>query len=126
MSNKLALFVNLIKLNLSRNKLIAKVPYSKLNLNILKILYNEGYIRGFKVTENFIFIYLKLNNNKPAFKDIVFFSQKNKNNYISYKKLILFFGLKNFMIISTNMGLLTLEQCFLYKQGGQLLILITF
>lgn len=103
MQNKLAILINLIKLNLSRNKLIVKAPYSKLNINILKLLYHEGYIRGFKVTENNIFIYLKINNNKPIFKDIVYFSRKNKNNYISYKKLILFFGLKNFMIISTSM-----------------------
>jgi ribosomal protein S8 len=103
MHNKLALLVSLIKINLTKNKLIAKVPFSKLNINILKILYNEGYIRGFKVTENNIYIYLKIINNKPAFRDIVFFSTNNKNNYISYKKLILFFGLKNFAIISTNM-----------------------
>lgn len=100
--NKLANLINLIKLNLSRNKLIAKVQYSKLNLKILQILYNEGYIRGFKVAKYDIFIYLKINNNKPVFRDIVYFSQKNKNNYISYKKLILFFGLKNFAIVSTN------------------------
>jgi ribosomal protein S8 len=48
MQNKLALLVSLIKINLTKNKLIAKVPFSKLNINILKILYNEGYIRGFK------------------------------------------------------------------------------
>jgi ribosomal protein S8 len=103
MQNKLALLVSLIKINLTKNKLIAKVPFSKLNINILKILYNEGYIRGFKVTENNIYVYLKITNNKPAFRDIVFYSTNNKNNYISYKKLILFFGLKNFAIISTNM-----------------------
>ena len=102
MQNKLALLVSLLKINLTKNKLIAKVPFSKLNINILKILYNEGYIRGFKVTENNIYVYLKVNNNKPAFRDIVFYSTNNKNNYISYKKLILFFGLKNFAIISTN------------------------
>lgn len=100
--NKLALLVSLIKINLSKNKLIAKVPYSNLNINILKILYNEGYIRGFKVTEKLIYVYLKINLNKPVFKDIIYFSQNNKNNYLSYKKLILFFGLKNFAIISTN------------------------
>lgn len=102
MQNKLALLVSLIKINLTKNKLIAKVPFSKLNINILKILYNEGYIRGFKVTENNIYVYLKITNNKPVFRDIVFYSTNNKNNYISYKKLILFFGLKNFAIISTN------------------------
>ena len=101
--NKLALLVSLIKINLSKSKLIAKVPYSKLNINILKILYNEGYIRGFKVTDNLIYVYLKININKPMFRDIIYFAQNNKNNYLSYKKLILFFGLKNFAIISTNM-----------------------
>ena len=103
MNNKLALLISLIKINLAKNKLIAKVPYSKLNINILKILYNEGYIRGFKVTDKLIYVYLKINLNKPVFRDIVYFSQNNKNNYLSYKKLILFFGLKNFAIISTNM-----------------------
>jgi ribosomal protein S8 len=86
MQNKLALLVSLIKINLTKNKLIAKVPFSKLNINILKILYNEGYIRGFKVTENNIYVYLKITNNKPVFRDIVFYSTNNKNNYISYKK----------------------------------------
>ena len=103
MNNKLALLISLIKINLAKNKLIAKVPYSKLNINILKILYNEGYIRGFKVTDNLIYVYLKINTNKPLFRDIIYFTQNNKNNYLSYKKLILFFGLKNFAIISTNM-----------------------
>ena len=56
-----------------------------------------------RITEKIIFVYLKINNNKPIFRDIVYFSQNNKNNYLSYKKLILFFGLKNFAIISTNM-----------------------
>lgn len=102
MQNKLSLLVSLIKINLSKNKLIAKVPYSNLNINVLKILYNEGYIRGFKVTDKIIYVYLKLNNNTPPFRDIIYFSTNNKNNYLSYKKLILFFGLKNFAIISTN------------------------
>lgn len=102
MKNKLALLISLIKLNLSRNKLIAKVPFSKLNLNILKILYHEGYIRGFKATDYYIYIYLKINQNKSVFTDICFFPNKNKQSYISYKKLITFFGLKNFAIISTN------------------------
>lgn len=102
MQNKLAILISLIKINLSRNKLIVKTPYSKLNLNILKILYHEGYIRGFKVSDNFIYIYLKLQTNGPLFKDICFFPSNNKQSYISYKQLILFFGLKNFAIISTN------------------------
>lgn len=102
MHNNLALLISLIKINISRNKLISKVPFSKLNLNILKILYTEGFIRGFKVTDYNIYIYLKLNNNKTLFTDICFFPQNNRKSYISYKQLITFFGLKNFVIISTN------------------------
>lgn len=47
------------KISLSRNRLNIKAPYSKLNINVLKILYHEGYIRGFKVSHNqlpYIFI----------------------------------------------------------------------
>ena len=49
MNSSLAQLVGLIKLNISRKKLVAKIPYSNLNFNILKIMYYEGYIRGFKV-----------------------------------------------------------------------------
>jgi len=127
MNKNLNQLINSIKLNISRKKLISKCAYSKLNVNILKILYHEGYIRGFKINEKeySIYIYLKISNLKPIFKDIIFFPSNNKNNYMSYKKLISFFGLKNFGIVSTNIGLLTLEQCFFYKKGGQLIVLIT-
>lgn len=125
MKNSLAKFVCLIKLSLARRKLNAKVPYSKLNFKILKLLYNEGYIRGFRVVENsFIYIFFKLNFFRLSVLDIAYFSPNNRNNFLSYKKLISLFGLKNFGIVSTNMGLLTLEQCFFYKKGGILLLLI--
>jgi ribosomal protein S8 len=119
--NKLHLLVNLIKINLAKRKLISKVPFSNLNIRVLKILYSEGYIRGFKVINYTIFIYLKLIN---SFCDICYFPSNNKYSYISYQKLISSYNLKNFLIISTNLVLLTLEQCFLYKCGGRLLILI--
>lgn len=102
MQNKIALLISLIKINISRNKLIVKVPFSKFNLNILKILYSEGYIRGFKAADYDIYIYLKINSNKSLFNDICFFPNNNSQSYISYKKLITFFGLKHFAIISTN------------------------
>ena len=70
---------------------MAKVPYSNLNFNILKILYYEGYIRGFKVIASKIFVYLKLNNFKPGILDLAFFCPKNKHSYLSYKKLVSLF-----------------------------------
>lgn len=47
---------------------------------------------------------------------MAYFCPKNRHNYVSYKKLVSLYGLKNFGIISTDMGLLTLEQCFFTKK----------
>lgn len=125
MNNSLARLVSLVKLNLARRKLIAKIPYSNLNFNILKILYYEGYIRGFKVTaDNNIYVFLKISNYKSGIFDIAYFCPKNKHSYLTYKKLVSFYGLKTFGIVSTNTGLLTLEQCFLHKKGGCLVLLV--
>ena len=96
MKNTLAQLVSLIKVSLARRRLIAKIPYSNLNFDILKILYYEGYIRGFKVTADSkkIYVFLKLNQFKSTILDIAYFCPKNKNSYLTYKKLIRFYGLK--------------------------------
>lgn len=124
--NSVSHFIAIIKICLARRKLTAKVPYSNLNYNILKILKHEGYIRGFRVslsTRN-IYVFLKYNNFRSGFLDMACFCPKNSHSYISYLNLVRFYGLKNFGIVSTNLGLMTLEQCFLYKKGGTLLILL--
>lgn len=59
MNKHLNQLVNSIKINISRKKLVSKCSYSKLNINILKILYHEGYIRGFKINESdIVYIYI--------------------------------------------------------------------
>lgn len=55
--NKLAFLISLIKINLSKSKLIANVPYSKLNINILKILYNEDIFVDLKLLKK-LFLYI--------------------------------------------------------------------
>lgn len=125
MNNSLAQLVSLIKVSLARRRLIAKIPYSNLNLNLLKILYYEGYIRGFKVTADLkkIYVFLKLNQFRSTLLDLAYFCPRNKHSYLTYKKLVGFFGLKTFGIVSTNSGLMTIDQCFIYKKGGTLVLL---
>lgn len=108
-----------IKLSLLAKKFNCKVPYSKLNVGILTILYNEGYIRGFKVIEKekLIYIYLKYVYNTSLISDCAFFPTRNKLNHIKYSQLVSLYGFKTFGIVSTDIGLLTLQQCFLYKKG---------
>jgi ribosomal protein S8 len=124
-NNSLAQFVALIKVSLARGKLMAEIPYSNLNLNLLKLLYYEGYIRGFRVLAyKKIYVFLKIANFKPTILDIAYFCPKNRHNYLPYKKLVSLYGLKNFCILSTNTGLLSIQQCFLQKKGGILVLLI--
>lgn len=108
-----------IKLSLLAKKFNCKVPYSKLNIKLLNILYNEGYIRGFKVIENekIIYVYMKYIYNRSLIYDCAFFPARNKLNHIKYNQLVSLYGFKTFGIISTDIGLLTLQQCFLYKKG---------
>ena len=122
MKNSLAQLVCLVKLSLAKGKLAAKVPYSRLNFKILRILYYEGYLKGFRVIDQkTINIFFKVDFFKLSILDIAYFCPKNRHNYLSYKKLVSLYGLKNFGIISTSLGLMTLEQCFLYKKGGLLI-----
>lgn len=104
MNNSLSQLVSLIKINSARRKLTAKIPYSNLNFNILKILYYEGYIRGFKVTASTskIYVFLKLNTYRAGILDIAYFCPKNRHSYLSYKRLVSYYGLKTFGIVSTN------------------------
>ncbi|MBV36166.1 MAG: 30S ribosomal protein S8 [Rickettsiales bacterium] len=104
MLNSLALFVSLIKVSVARGKLTAKVPYSNLNFGLLKVLYYEGYIRGFKVIASVrqIHVFLKMVNFKASILDIAYFCPKNKHSCLSYKKLVSLYGLKTFGIVSTD------------------------
>lgn len=103
-NSSLAQLVSLSKIALARGRLTAKIPYSSLNFKILKILYFEGYIRGFKVTASarYIYVFFKFNNFTLSILDLAFFCPRNKNNYLTYNKLISAYGLKNFGIVSTN------------------------
>ena len=127
--------ISILKLSSARRKLNAKVPYSSLNIKILSVLYSHGFIRGYRrvsltarkyKTKDFqnIYIFLKISKHRLSFLDMAFFCPRNKYSSLSYKHLVLFYGLKTFGIVTTNVGLLTIEQCFLFKKSGYMLFLI--
>ena len=101
-TSSLAQLVCNIKLSLLAKKFNCKVPYSKLNIKLLNILYSEGYIRGFKVIENekVIYVYMKYIYNRSLIYDCAFFPTRNKLNHIKYSQLVSLYGFKTFGIIS--------------------------
>jgi len=103
---------------------------SKLSIDILKILRNEGYLRGFSIKEKTIEVSLKYFRDKPAIKDIKYHSRLNKKIDLSYKELNYLYRSKksnsglSLMILSTPLGILTDFECLTQKIGGKLLLTV--
>lgn len=123
MKSNLHLLVSGLNLGLVKNYEKVKVDFSTLNVKILKILQIEGFITGFYIDRglNKIDIFLKYKNKRCAYNKI-----KGYNLKFSYsvKDLNKYFGYKQFGIMSTDVGLLTIRDCLLYNKGGKVLLLI--
>ena len=103
---------------------------SKLSINILKVLRNEGYLRGFKIQDRTIEVSLKYYKDKPAIQNIKYHSRLSHKTNISYKKLTYMYEDKTInsglstMILSTPFGILTNFQCLDRKIGGKLILTV--
>jgi len=97
---------------------------TKICKKLLEILWDEGYILGYKVlpVENKLKIYLKYKNGVPVIRSIESISRPGLRVYCSLKDLEQF---RSFTILTTNLGLQTLYQCRKLKVGGEPLIKIT-
>ena len=103
---------------------------SKLSINILKVLRNEGYLRGFKIQDRTIEVSLKYYKDKPAIQNIKYHSRLSNKTNISYKKLTYIYEDKTInsglstMILSTPFGILTNFECLDRKIGGKLILTV--
>ncbi len=104
---------------------------SKLCIDVLKILRQEGYIRGFKIEKNSITVLLKYFQDKAIIKDIISYSPLNVKTIISYKQLKQLCANKekringlSLNILSTPLGILSDYDCIKNKSGGKLLLMI--
>jgi small subunit ribosomal protein S8 len=93
--------------------------YSKKSINILNILIKEGFIKNYIIKENKIIIFLKYKNNKSIFQNIKYIKNKEKNIYIKNKDLYKI--KKNFLLISTTYGILTVIEAKKLNTGGKLI-----
>ena len=94
---------------------------------ILNILWDEGYILGYKNSDfdpKIFEIFLKYNENKPAIKSIKFISKPSKRIYFSSKQLFKINLNLGLFLISTNKGLLSLQECKKLNLGGEPLVFI--
>ena len=114
-----------------RNAALAKfekvdIPTSKLKLEIVKILKNEGYIKNFKKvvegTMTIIRIFLKYEDDgSPIIKGLEKMSTPGRRVYSGYKKMPRIYDGYGTLIVSTSEGVTTGRKALERKVGGELI-----
>ncbi|MDH3004435.1 MAG: 30S ribosomal protein S8 [Candidatus Shikimatogenerans sp. JK-2022] len=117
-------FLTLIRNGSIVKKKYIKGNYSKINLNITKVLYNNNYINSYKLLKNKILIYLKYVNNNSVIRLIKRISKPSLRKYLKHnqiKKILNGYGIS---IISTSLGVMTGYQAYSKKIGGEIICII--
>ena len=110
------------------NKLIVKHNKKKNCEMLLNILWDEGYILGYKTSisnPTVIKIYLKYNDDKsPAITNFKIISKSSLKIYYSLKQLWKINDNQGLIVLSTNKGLLSLSSCKKFGIGGEPVLII--
>ena len=117
------MFANIKNGQMARKKFIIH-RYKKICRNFLNILWDEGFILGYKIDHNILKIFLKYNNSKPVINTIKLISKPGHKIYYRLNQLWKMDDMKGLIIISTNKGLMSLKNCKKYKLGGKPFIIV--
>ena len=102
-------------------------PSKKFCTAFLNILWDEGFILGYKIlntTPKMIQIFLKYKNGKPIIKSLRSITKPGNRTYYSVRQLWKLNSENGLIIISTNKGLLTLAECKQLNIGGELFLIL--
>jgi len=99
---------------------------SKLKLEIVKVLKNEGYVKNFKKIQldgkNFIRLFLKYDEmENPIIHDIEKISTPGRRIYSGYKKMPRIKNGYGTVVVSTSAGVTTGKKATEKKVGGELI-----
>ena len=102
------------------------IPTSKMKLEIVKIMKNEGFIKNFKkITQdgfNYIRIFLKYDDgNSPVIRGIEKVSKPGRRMYSGYRKMPRVLNGYGTLIVSTSEGITTAKKDVEKKVGGELI-----
>tara|TARA_B110000211_G_scaffold104210_1_gene121311 strand:- start:1587 stop:1967 length:381 start_codon:yes stop_codon:yes gene_type:complete len=109
----------------SVNNLETTVLHSKFMLEILTVLRNEGYIRGFSLNTGKIKVYLKYFNKNPTFNNISLISKPSRKIFYSVSNLFKKNTQTGTFIISTSQGLFSSRDAVKKNLGGEVVCYIT-
>jgi small subunit ribosomal protein S8 len=107
---------------------IVKVPMSKIKLEIVKILKDEGFVRDFKVTKDkFPQIKVRLkfdDDNQPVITCLRKISKPSRRVYSSWQDLPRVLNNLGIAIVSTSKGILSDRESRRLKVGGEILCFV--
>lgn len=102
------------------------ISTSKMKLQIVKILKNEGYIKNFKKVSkdgfSFVRIFLKYDEKQgPVLHDIQRVSTPGRRVYSGYRRMPRVFNGHGVLVVSTSVGVITGKSASEQKVGGELI-----
>lgn len=102
-------------------------PKKKICAAFLNILWDEGFILGYKIYSEHphVFkIFLKYKNGTPCINSLISITTPSLRKYYSLNQLWKIKARNDLIIISTNKGLYTLQDCKKFRLGGELFTII--
>lgn len=110
-----------IKNGYTSGKNTIEIPYSKLHLNLCKLLSKEGYLEDVSKKERILSVVLKYENRKPVLMDVKRVSKPSLRIYKGYRDLPRVLNGLGIAIISTPQGLMTEKEARKKKLGGEVM-----
>lgn len=104
-----------------RRHLTAVFPNVKINLSVLNLLREEGYIADIKQEDRSLIVSLKYIKNDPVIKKIMLVSKPSKRVYENSVNIRSFYNGLGVTIISTSKGILTDTRARELGVGGEIL-----
>jgi len=103
-----------------------EIPASKIKEQIARILYEEGYIRNYRLIEDskqgILRLYLKYGENKEkVISQLRRISKPGRRVHVGKDKLPRILGGLGIAILSTSQGIMTASQCRKAGVGGEML-----
>lgn len=109
-----------------RRKRVTQVLFSKMNEGILKVLLDEGYVKGYKTLEEktgkkYIEVALKYHNDRPVIRKIKRESKPSRRQYNSVKDIPVSQSGLGLVILTTNRGVVSGATAAELGVGGEVL-----
>ena len=127
MSKHISNMISTINNGQLAKKAFVLIPKQKVCENILNVLWNEGFILGYRISKTnikIIKIYLKYQNGTSSIAVLKMLSKPSLKLYYSVKQLWKIDSSKGLIIMSTNKGFMTSTECKKQVLGGEPIIVI--